>query len=542
MRRRLIILLALIVVTPLVILGWLGARLVRGEQSIIAHRHSQFMLEQLRVADQVIAGVVGDLQRRALEDVQSMPSIPDELRDRARRSPSVTQYFLLASNGDLAYPSPLDDLSVDEEDFLNRTREIWERQALTHDWGSEDAAPTAPSFMQKSAPRLFDQSDGGNGAAEGWYSWHWGDGLHIIYWLRDDTGRIRGAELSAARLKADIVAALPDTPTQETSFMSRLTLADAKGAAIYVWGSYEPGLHEKPRSSIPLSYPLGVWSLNYYGPAVSDTNLSRGLLFNLFSGLALLTIALVGMTVYFFRESSRELREAVQRVTFVNQVSHELKTPLTNIRMYAELLDEELDTSDETPKRHVSVIVDESRRLSRLINNILTFSRKERETLRLHRQAGVVDDIIRTVLDHYGPSLQAKAIETYFEAGAPQRVLVDADLVEQIVGNLIGNVEKYGARGKLLKVTTAQQDETVTIVVSDRGPGVPERERGKVFEPFYRISSQLSDGVTGTGIGLTIARELAQLHGGNLVLEPSEVGARFRLTLHCPRERDGGSA
>ena len=228
------------------------------------------------------------------------------------------------------------------------------------------------------------------------------------------------------------------------------------------------------------------------------------------------------------------MREAVQRVSFVNQVSHELKTPLTNIRMYAELLERDSDEKNERLGRHIDVIVSESRRLSRLIGNVLTFSRKQRQTLEIHPKPGVVDDVVQSVLDHFRPALEAKRIELEFKRGASESVSFDSDALEQIVGNLIGNVEKYGAAGKYMELASQRRGDVVEITVADRGPGLPARERKRIFEPFYRVSSAHTDGVVGTGIGLSIARDLARLHGGDLRLDPTEIGARFRVTLQCP--------
>ena len=100
------------------------------------------------------------------------------------------------------------------------------------------------------------------------------------------------------------------------------------------------------------------------------------------------------------------------------------------------------------------MIVSESQRLSRLIGNVLTFSRKQRQTLEIHRTTGVVDEVLQSVLDHFKPALEAKEIEVQFERGASESVSFDADALEQIVGNLISNVEKYGAAGKYMKLTS----------------------------------------------------------------------------------------
>ena len=228
------------------------------------------------------------------------------------------------------------------------------------------------------------------------------------------------------------------------------------------------------------------------------------------------------------------MREAAERVSFVNQVSHELKTPLTNIRMYAELLEQKLPDGDQKATQHLGVIVSESQRLSRLIGNVLTFARKQNDKLTLHSTAGNVDQCIQLVLDHFKAALESKGVRTVFTPGADARVEFDRDALEQILGNLFSNVEKYAAAGGLLEVTSRQEARQTSIVVSDRGAGIPKGQEDRIFDPFHRLSNKLSDGVTGTGIGLSIARELARKHGGDLKAVASDVGARFLLELRTP--------
>jgi signal transduction histidine kinase len=110
----------------------------------------------------------------------------------------------------------------------------------------------------------------------------------------------------------------------------------------------------------------------------------------------------------------------------------------------------------------------------------------------------------------------------------------DPDAIEQILGNLISNVDKYASYGKYIHIATEQDLEkcVARIIVEDRGPGIPQSKRRVVFEPFERIRSDLNEGVTGTGIGLTISRELAELHGGRLEVCPNyREGARFIVIL-----------
>ena len=166
------------------------------------------------------------------------------------------------------------------------------------------------------------------------------------------------------------------------------------------------------------------------------------------------------------------MREAGQRVTFVNQVSHELKTPLTNIRMYAEILEDEL--SDEPRMQgFAGIIASESQRLARLILNLLSFSRSQREELQIRRTRGSVDEVVKRTLERFRPAFEAAAIEAKVELAALQPTCFDADVLEQVLGNLLSNVEKYAREGGTVRVTTQQEGDEVRITVRDDGPGIP---------------------------------------------------------------------
>ncbi len=116
-------------------------------------------------------------------------------------------------------------------------------------------------------------------------------------------------------------------------------------------------------------------------------------------------------------------------------------------------------------------------------------------------------------------------------AQAPRPFVHDADAVAQILGNLLGNVEKYAAADRRVDVATGQDPRSAELQVRDYGPGVPAALRERVFKPFFRVRDDLTEGVSGTGIGLGIARDLARLHGGDLRLEDAAPGARFVLRL-----------
>ena len=543
MKPKLTVILVLIVVAPLAIVGWLGARLVQDEQVVVEHGLRELMLGRLRTVDEALARSLEDYAETVLEEMNPFTVDQGELRKRTRQSPYVEQYYVLDADGRLLFPPvrTLVSLTSEERDALGRTREIWDKGVLADlDYAGEDSA-TRPSSPQ-SAPTsdsggVYDQERSVN--PKGWHAWYRGSGLQLMLWARNGE-TTHAAEINRTRLLAELIASLPETSAAAPELTEgRIRLVDSAGRALYQWGAFQTEEDSRPVTSLSLAAPLGAWSLEYHASAVFGSAVTSGLLINLAAGLALLAATVIGLTYYFYREQSREMREAVQRVSFVNQVSHELKTPLTNIRMYAELLERDSEEKDERLRRHIDVIVSESRRLSRLIGNVLTFSRKQRRTLEIHPKPGVVDDVVRSVLDHFRPALDAKQIEVEFKHGASESVSFDSDALEQIVGNLISNVEKYGAAGKHMELACQRLGDIVEITVTDRGPGLPARERPRIFEPFYRVSSAHTDGVVGTGIGLSIARDLARLHGGDLELDPTEIGARFRVTLQCPPAATG---
>ncbi|MFH1732567.1 MAG: ATP-binding protein [Planctomycetota bacterium] len=530
MKPKLIAILLLIVLLPLGLLAWLGLSVARDEQEIVQNRFRKLLAGRLSDVDVTISGVVGRYERDLSRLTDGLPREPAAIRALVRKTPVISQIFVLDPEGRRVHPAPAGPLSSAEREFLERAGQVWEDKRVFYHRPEENYQQKAESVRWRGA------------AADGWYTWYWGAGLNFIFWQRDAAGNVIGVELNRARLLADIVAALPHAgPLGPGLAGGRIRLVNAGGATLHQWGSYSLAEAERPAVSRPVCTPLCAWELQYFA---SGAEFSRafggGVLFNFIAGLTVIALAMVALSVYFYRESSREMREARQRVSFVNQVSHELKTPLTNIRMYAELLEDRLEGEDERAGQHLGVIVSESQRLSRLIANVLTFARQQRNKLSLHLAERSIDDVIRSVIDNFRPSLEAKGVDIVFSEGAGELVKADADVVEQILGNLFGNVEKYAASGGLMNVTSERDGDRTIITVADRGPGIPRTLREKIFDPFCRASNKLTEGAAGTGIGLAIARDLARLHGGDVTLDAAGQGASFKVVLHTPPTERGG--
>ncbi len=379
--------------------------------------------------------------------------------------------------------------------------------------------------------------------SNGWFVWYWDRGLNLIYWQRRPSGHIVGAALERARWISDLISWLPETDRSDSKLGSSdvqtaFRVLGSSSEVVYEWGD-DVATDVAAFCEAPVAAPLASWRLQcFIPPDQIATGGGRSAFLGFAAGLGAFALTLTSLAWLLYRDYSRDMREASQQVSFVNQVSHELKTPLTNIRLYADLLERDLEQVEadqsEKPLRRLEVISAEAQRLSRLIGNVLTFARQQRKTLQLHPVSVNVIELVRQIADRFTPSLQNHGIEIQVRGESRNALWLDPDFVEQILGNLISNVEKYAATGRRLEIRVAVNSEYATIDVIDAGPGIPVAHRANVFQPFSRLSSDLRAS-TGTGIGLSITRELARLHGGDVELKDSATGCWFQVRLKSQR-------
>ena len=248
-----------------------------------------------------------------------------------------------------------------------------------------------------------------------------------------------------------------------------------------------------------------------------------------FIALLVLTCGLAGATLIQLR---REMRFARQRADWVSGVSHELRTPLAQIRMFVETLLLGRTRSEGERRRSLEIIDREVHRLAHLVENVLHFSRTERAGHRILPHAIDVAAHVQEAVDAFVPLANARevSIRTEFEPGviAP----ADADALRQVLLNLLDNAVKYGPPGQIVTVGTCRHDEHARIWVEDAGPGIPPRDRTRIWEPFRRLDQGAGSGAGGSGIGLAVVRELVELHGGRGWVEDAPAGgARFVVDL-----------
>ena len=238
-----------------------------------------------------------------------------------------------------------------------------------------------------------------------------------------------------------------------------------------------------------------------------------------------LTAVLVVIAIVLLR---KERRLARMRSEFVAGVSHELRTPLTQIRMFAETLLLDRVRSEEERRRSLTIIDQESRRLAQLVDNVLQFSRGERGTLAVTRTPRDVGALVRETIETFAPIAAARNVRITTRIDEDTTAAVDDDAMRQVILNLLDNAVKYGPVGQEIAVTVTADAERVRIAVEDRGPGIPPRDRARIWRRYERLPRERERAIAGAGIGLAVVREIVALHGGRAFAEDADGGgARF---------------
>lgn len=403
--------------------------------------------------------------------------------------------------------------------------------------GADVHIPLTSTYQNLIAPTLGRQAGGlprhevlldANTLMEGPDTWGWVDepARPLMFWQR--TGKSAVVLLIDRReIAAAIDRWLVNWSRSEFSTVRAAggpdQLLGSASTALAVAG--QPG--GEPGFLQPLRGRFGTWQIASWDRFETRVQFHQATL-TAATGLAVL-VALLGVVM--FAQQRRALALAGQRVSFVNSVSHELRTPLTNILLNLDLASEQIE--DAVPARRLSLVREEAGRLSRLIENVLTFSRREQGKLELRAHACQPGLVIDAVLAQFAPGFARRAITVRHEGRVTGECVLDADALSQIAANLLSNVEKY-APGCAVTITVRHEAGEFVLHVADEGPGIPAHAAERVFTPFERLDHRVTEGTSGTGLGLAIARELATRMGGTLRLLPSQKGAAFELRVPAP--------
>jgi signal transduction histidine kinase len=374
------------------------------------------------------------------------------------------------------------------------------------------------------------------------------DKLDLIFWLRPPEapemvfGCLIEAEALGELWKELFANHNGEERSERPPFV--LALLDDKARPVAMFPATEKGRDwKRPFVASEIGEVLPHWEAALYlatPTAMADTarGLRRTLSFTIAAAIGL--IAIGGWLVV--ADVRRQLALAQQKTDFVSNVSHELKTPLTSIRMFAELMHDRPPPA-EKQGQYLRIITVEAERLTRLINNVLDFAKLERRQKRFDKKPLDLCNVITRVWEGHEMHLRDAGFETRWEAApGPYPVLGDEDALAQVLVNLLSNAEKYSQERKDVELVTWIENGWINVSVLDRGTGVPNGEERKIFEAFYRAHDSLNSGIQGSGLGLTLAQRLAREHGGEIVFERrKDGGSRFTLRMPMVNGHDAES-
>ena len=485
MKRPNTITAVLLIAAPALVLGWGAARQLRDD--IV--RGDRFMDEVL-VDGKIVAPLQSVVEQAKLAAQRAVESLPlsataDEFAAVAQTNAVVRNVFSWKS-GEIVYP--LEKGSTQEE------RRFRDRYVTLFDDGFKDPVdemgqriPSASSFT--------------------WRTWYEGDRLSFIGWMRQGDGEVRGVELETVKVLSEFLSVIKRNLPNGLA----VELRDGFGKCVVRTRAHRPE-EMSPELALDIGLPgytLAVWRV------VPRSHALRYL-----TTLLPPFLALVLGGVLLVLEITRERRESMLKTGFVSNVSHELKTPLTAVRLSAEML-REGRVKEEAQARYLEVIVRESERLTRLVDNVLDFGRLERGRRKFNLEARDVNELL-SVAEAQRPRVEAAGL-TLMVRSAPMPVMrtFDLDAVGQVLVNLIDNAVKYAASGKMVEVSVSERGE---ITVADRGPGIAAKHRSRIFERFYRCDDSITAKSSGSGLGLSIASRLMAGMGGKLVFAPRAGG------------------
>jgi len=365
------------------------------------------------------------------------------------------------------------------------------------------------------------------------------NGLALLFWKRLADGHLVGCVISDTELRERLIALIPELYTA----VRILTLVDEQGQPLVAPQEREARDYRRPFVARELSAVLPLWEAAAYltDPGAVSARAGRAARI-LWALISILFVSILVGGILVLRAVRTEVVLARQKTSFVANVSHELKTPLTSIRMFAEMLKTGRQPSEGKRREYLSLMVSESERLTRLINNVLDFSRMEQGLKRYAMERVDLAALCRELVENQRPRYEQNGfdLELRVDACADGAVFVEGDpeSLKQSLLNLLSNAEKYSGQMKSIEVRLRREESWVCIDVMDRGRGVPAAQARQIFQEFYRGEDSLTAKVRGSGLGLSITRSILRDHGGDVLYLPREGGGSiFRIQLPVAGQR-----
>jgi signal transduction histidine kinase len=338
--------------------------------------------------------------------------------------------------------------------------------------------------------------------------------------------------LAAFTRRRDALQAVFDSTIKPLEAPTICAIVDERGRTIY---SKEPLERAELIAAVPFREGFPRWRIALYqleGPSPRQAVQRQVAIFTAAFGVLFLVV--VAGLVATYRLVRRETEMARLKADFVANVSHDLKTPLSVIRMFGETLEMGRLPDEAARQEYYRVITRETERLTRLIDNVLDFSRIESGRRTYVPVPTAVEPLVRETVEGFSVPLaqQGFKVEVQVAPDLPE-VPLDADAVAQALANLVDNAIKYSAERRSLGVEARAAEGHLVLEVADEGIGIPREEQSRIFDKFYRVGRSETQGRRGSGVGLALVRHVAEAHGGRVTVE-SRPGEGSRFTLWFP--------
>ncbi|MBC2704977.1 HAMP domain-containing sensor histidine kinase [Desulfobacula sp.] len=537
-KRSIIIFWALFLVPTLIISG-IAFRLLSHEQERINRSAIQALSERAETISETIHITVEAVQENLTQSLLDIDqdNLKKILLAWEETNPLVRNVFIYQKNRELEYPVRGMESTFEERRFIARYDSLFSGR-MTFDFNedlSKDESKIkgvtessrqklvalsrvvqkAPVSEQKAFP--FTESEHLFIEKSGWIPWFSENRLHILGWVQKiGNGPVYGIELELMALLSRLVVDFPELPEKEVA----LLLMDGNGYFMHQSGKMTVDPKEKPVAVVSISNLLPHWQIGVFIDKKGFGS-TRGFLYISVILLGVFIIAIVSGGVLLTRLALQNMKDARQKTSFVSSVSHELKTPLTSIRMYAELLLSKRIKDTNKTQTYLSVIVSESERLTRLINNVLAFGKLEQGKKTYHLTPFEMDRLLEQMIQAHSIRIENQGIEiiSQIEEG-DYKVKTDRDAIEQVILNLVDNALKYADKGKFIKFVLEKDDSFILLKICDDGPGIPKAQQEMIFEKFHRVDNSLTTKQPGSGLGLSIARQILKDLEGDLFFDP----------------------
>ena len=505
LRKKLTILASVGVILPILVLTYMQYRSLTELQNKTKGAFKDNLRQGVTIVERQMKRRLEDLAAQTLNPIDSMnlssPKAAEELEkyfaNVKSTHPEIEEIFVF-------------DSSRDQQEAKSDIRSLFEKSRL------------AQSFVDGDRKYLF------------------GEGKYLFYPLKDQTrgeqSSFAGALLSEGFVSDDLIAGTINKTLnmyhENTASSSdiAMTISDENNRVLYSNAAAQNGYLLETNFDRPFSN----WKA---GISLKNTNideLARNSFLHSVGATGLVLLFLLCGIALTIRATDREARLAQAKSNFVANVSHELKTPLSLLSLFSEILELGRVKNEEKRIEYYQIIRHESLRLNKIIDNILDFSKIEAGRKTYDFAEADMAEVIEKVLSSYRYQIINSGfdIKTNIPPDLPP-VLIDRDAMAQAISNLLDNAIKYSREVKQLSIITERRGSDLSIQITDQGIGIPRAEQAKVFEKFYRVGNGLVHDVKGSGLGLSLVKHIIEAHKGTISVE-SDIGKGTRFTILLP--------